>query len=450
MTRFAPPSAWRPLAWLLAVVLSLAAPTAQAIDIKPLTSPGGIRYWLVEDSTVPIVSITFSMAGGGLLDAKGKEGTASLLAKVLDQGAGPHDAQTFKTLQDDVAARLNFWAGAERFGGSLRMLRDAREQSVDLLRLALGAPRFDAEAVERQRRATAANLRYNEESPGAIASRALGRATFGEHPYGRQVDGTTGSLDAVTIEDLKALAARQLTRNKLIVAVVGDTNAREVGPLLDRAFASLPAGEAPPEAPAWAPQPDKPGGRLLVVRRTMPQSVALMSLPGIKRDDPDWYAATLMNYVLGGGGFNSRLMNEVRDRRGLAYGASSRLTYYDKGGLLTASVATMNERVAESIAIIRAQFAAMAKDGVSERELAEAKQYFVGSLALTLDSTASIAGLLHQMQVDGLTPDHLRRRKELLESVTADDVRRVARRLLREDALTIVVVGQPAGLTPTE
>lgn len=440
----------RPLAWLLAAIVTFAAPAVQAIDIKPLVTPGGIRYWLVEDSTVPIISVTFSMAGGAMLDPEGKEGATSLLSSVLDQGAGPHDANAFKTLQDDVAARLGFWAGAERFGGSLRMLRDSRSQSIDLLRLALTEPRFDAEAIERLRRATISGLRRSEESPGSIASRMLNRATFGEHPYGRQVDGTARSVGAVTLEDLKALARRQLTRNKLLVAVVGDTNAQDIGPLLDRAFGALPSGDSVPEAPAWSPAPTKPGGRLLVVQRSMPQSLALMSLPGIKRDDPDWYAATVMNYVLGGGGFNSRLMNEVRDRRGLAYGASSRLSYYAKGGLFTASVATMNQRIAESISIIRAQFASMAKDGVTERELAEAKQYLVGSLALTLDSTGSIAGLLHQMQVDNLAPDHLTRRKDLLEKVTADDVRRVARRLLREDALTIVVVGQPVGLTATE
>jgi zinc protease len=220
--------------------------------------------------------------------------------------------------------------------------------------------------------------------------------------------------------------------------------------LLDRAFGTLPSGEAVPDAPAWTPPAPKPGGRMLLVQRTMPQSLALMSMPGIKRDDPDWYAAVIMNYVLGGGGFNSRLMNEVRDRRGLAYGASTRLSYYARGGLLTASVATRNERIAESIAIIRGQFDSMAKDGITERELAEAKQYLVGSLALTLDSTASIAGLLHQMQVDNLSPDHLSRRRELVEKVTLEDVRRVARRLLREDALTIVVVGRPVGLTATE
>mgnify|MGYP001278004466 CR=1 FL=1 len=438
------------LAWLLAIVVSVAAPAAQAIDIKPLVSPGGIRYWLVEDATVPIISISFSMAGGAVLDPQGKEGAASLLSSILDQGAGPYDAAAFKTLQDDAAARLGFWATAERFGGSLRMLRDARAQSIDLLRLALTAPRFDAEAIERQRRATISGLRRSEESPGWIASRTLSRATFGDHPYGRQVDGTAQSVGAIAIDDLKALAARQLTRNKLVVAVVGDTNAGEIGPLLDRAFGALPSGDAVPDAPAWTPPAPKRGGRLLLVQRTMPQSLALMSMPGIKRDDPDWYAAVIMNYVLGGGGFNSRLMNEVRDRRGLAYGASTRLTYYARGGLLTASVATRNERIAESIAIIRAQFDSMAKDGVTERELAEAKQYLVGSLALTLDSTASIAGLLHQMQVDNLSPDHLSRRRELVEKVTADDVRRVARRLLREDALTIVVVGQPAGLTATE
>ncbi len=445
MTRFA-----SSLAWLLAAFVALAAPAAQAIDIKPLVSPGGIRYWLVQDSSVPIISISFSMAGGAVLDPQGKEGTASLLSSVLDQGAGPYDAAAFKALQEDVAARLGFWASTERFGGSLRMLRDARAQSIDLLRLALTEPRFDAEAIERQRRATISGLRRSEESPNSIASRTLSRATFGEHPYGRQIDGTASSVSAITIEDLKALAARQLTRNKLIVAVVGDTNAEEIGPLLDRAFGALPAGDSVPEAPAWTPPPTRPGGRLLVVQRPMPQSIALMSLPGLKRDDPDWYAALIMNYVLGGGGFNSRLMNEVRDRRGLAYGASSRLSYYAQGGVFTASVATMNQRIAESIKIMREQFDLMAKDGVTERELAEAKQYLVGSLALSLDSTAAIAALLHQMQVDSLAPDQLTQRKELIEKVTADDVRRVARRLLREDALTIVVVGQPVGLTATE
>jgi zinc protease len=445
MTRFV-----RPLAWLLTSLVALAAPVAQAIDIKPLVSPGGIRYWLVEDSTAPIISISFSMAGGAMLDAKGKEGTASLMASVLDQGAGPHDATAFKALQEDVAARFSFWAGAERFGGSVRMLRDARAPSIDLLRLALTQPRFDAEAVERQRRATLAGLRQNEESPNWIASRALNRATFGEHPYGREVGGTTSSVGAITIEDIKAQAARQLTRHKLIIAVVGDTNAQEIGPLLDRAFGALPAGDSVPEVPAWTPPPTKPGGRVLVVPRAIPQSVALMSLPGIKRDDPDWYAATIMNYVLGGGGFNSRLMDEVRDKRGLAYGAYSRLSYYAQGGVFTASVATMNARVAESITIMREQFTLMAKAGVTDRELAEAKQYLVGSLAVSLDSASSIASLLHQLQVDNLGPDQLTRRKELIEKVTADDVRRVAVRLLREDALTVVVVGQPVGLTATE
>ncbi len=440
----------RPLAWLLATFFAFTASSAQAIDIKPLVSPGGIRYWLVEDAAAPIISISFSVAGGAILDPKGKEGASSLLASLLDQGAGPHDARAFKALQEGVALRLKFWATSERFGGSLSMLRDLRVPSIDLLRLALTQPRFDVEAVERQRRAAIAGLRQKDESPDSIASRALNRATFGEHPYGREVAGTTSSVEAISIDDIKAQAARQLTRHKLIIAVVGDTNPQEIGPLLDRAFGALRAGDPVPEAAAWTPSPTKPGGRLILVDRAIPQSVAWMSMPGIKRDDPDWYSAMLMNYVLGGGVFNSRLMEEVRDKRGLAYGAFSWLSYYAQGGVVIASVATVNARVAESIKIMREQFDLMAKDGVTERELAEAKQYLVGALALTLDSTESIASLLHQLQFDNLPPDALTRRKELIEKVTADDVRRVARRLLREDTLTIVVVGQPVGLSATE
>ena len=246
-------------------------------------------------------------------------------------------------------------------------------------------------------------------------------------------------------ELLKKRAAQLLLRSSLIVSAVGDIGEAELARQLDRVFGVLPTGTPPALPPQWVP-PTRP--RTVVVERPVPQSTALMALPGIPRDDPEWYAATVMNHVLGGGGQQSRLFNEVREKRGLAYGVSSGLRTYKRAALLVMSTGSANERVAEAIKVIRAEMARMRTDGVTEAELNDAKTYLTGALALSLDSSGSIAGLLHSMQIDGLSPDHLTRRAALIAAVTLGDIRKVARRLLRDEALTTVVVGKPVGVTP--
>jgi zinc protease len=431
---------------LAATALAVVAPAA-AVDIKTLTTPAGIKLWLVEDRTAPVISISFSFDGGSAQDPVGKEGLAQITASLLDQGAGPYDAAQFKARQEDIAVRLQFGMSLDRFGGSVRMLRVYRDESVDLLRLALTEPRFDADAVQRLQHQFVSGLKQAEQSPNSVANRTLMKAMFGQHPYARPTDGTIAGIEAVTVDDLRMQARRQFARDRLKLAVVGDVTPEEAMALVDRAFGQLPATTGPGEAPAWTPGPGHPGGRTIVVERPVPQSVVLIGMPGIKRDDPDWYAGMLMNHVLGGGGFSGRLMNEVREKRGLAYGAYSRLAPYRQAGILVASAGTANERVAETIKIMREQLALMAREGITEAELADAKTYLNGSLALSLDSTGSIAGLLH---TDGLGPEHLTRRKALIDRVTLDDVKRMAQRILREDLSVTVVVGRPQGVTATE
>ncbi|HKV00007.1 MAG TPA: pitrilysin family protein [Vineibacter sp.] len=435
------------VAMVASVVVAL---PAFAIDIKTLTTPAGIKLWLVEDRTAPVISISFSFEGGSAQDPAGKEGLAQLAASLLDQGAGPYDAAAFKGRQEDIAARLSFGVSVDRFGGTVRMLREYREQSIDLLRLALTEPRLDADSIQRLQRQFVSGLKQAEQSPNSVANRTLLRAVFGDHPYGRPPDGTIAGIEAITVDDLRLQVKRQFARDRLRLAVVGDVTEAEIVALVDRAFGALPATTGPADVPTWTPEANRPGGRTLLVERDVPQSVALIALPSLKRDDPDWYAATIMNHVLGGGGFAGRLMNEVREKRGLAYGAYSRLSTYRQAGLLTASVGTANERVAESVKIIREQLALMAKDGITDAELADAKTYLNGALALTLDSTGSIAGLLLSIQVDGLPPDHMTRRKELIDRVTSADVKRIAQRVLQLDASVAVVVGKPQGITATE
>ncbi|MEI7872564.1 MAG: pitrilysin family protein [Alphaproteobacteria bacterium] len=432
------------LAVLVTVLAWLPAAGAGAIDIKEVTTPLGIKAWLVEDKSAPVVALSFSFAGGTASDPAGQSGVTSLMAALLTDGAGPLDAQAFRRRQEDAAASLGFGASLDRLGGTLRVLSVNRNEGFELLRLALTQPRFDPDMVEQRRAQTIAQINQSEQRPQSVAARTLMATLFAGHPYAADPEGTRDDLKTLTPALLKRRAAALMLRSGLIVSAVGDIGEAELARQLDRAFGSLVVGTVPPLPPEWKP-PVKP--RTIIVERPVPQSTAMMALPGIARDDPDWYAAVVMNHVLGGGGQQSRLFNEVRDKRGLAYGVSTALRTYKQAALMVISTASANERVAEAIRIIRAEFVRLRTEGITEQELADAKTYLNGALALSLDSSGSVASLLQSLQVDGLPSDHLTRRTALIGAVKLDDVRRVARRLLRDEAMTTVVVGKPVGVT---
>jgi zinc protease len=365
------------------------------------------------------------------------------MATLLTDGAGTLGSQAFRQRQEDAAVSLGFSASLDRLGGSLRVLAANREEGFELLRLALTQPRFDADMLDQRRAQVIAALNQANQRPASVAARTLMETEFAGLPYANNPDGTPDDLRKLAPPNLKQRAGSLLIRNGLIVAAVGDIDEAELGRLLDRAFGSLPVGTPPPLPPEWKP-PVK--ARTIVVERPVPQSTALLALPGVARDDPDWYSAIIMNHILGGGGQQSRLFHEVREKRGLAYSVSSSLRTYKRAALLVVSTASANERIAEAIRVVRNELARLRTDGPTEQELADAKTYLTGALALSLDSSSAIAGLLHSLQVDGLSPDHLTKRAALIAAVKIDDVRRLARRVLRDEVLTTVVVGKPAGI----
>jgi len=433
----------RLLAALLIAALCLPA-AAGAVDIKVVTTTLGLKAWLVQDKSAPAVSLSFSFASGTASDPAGQSGVTNLMATLLTDGAGSLSSQAFRQRQEDLAASLGFSASLDRLGGTLRVLSANREEGFELLRMALTQPRFDADMIEQRRSQIIASLNQANQRPGSVAARTLMEAEFAGHPYANDPDGTPDDLKKLTAQNFKQRAAALLIRSGLIVAAVGDIDEKDLARLLDRAFGSLPQGTPLPMPPEWKP-PVK--ARTIVVERPVPQSTVLMALPGVARDDPDWYAALIMNHILGGGGQQSRLFHEVREKRGLAYGASSSLRVYKRAALLVISTASANERVGEAIRVVRAELARLRLEGPTELELADAKTYLAGALALSLDSSGAIAGLLHSMQADNLAPDHLTKRGALIAAVKIDDVRRLARRLLRDEAVTTVVVGKPVGIT---
>jgi len=431
-------NAARALALVLGLVL--AASGAEAVEVTEVTTPLGIKAWLVEDKSTPVVSLAFSFAGGSARDGETQKGLTSLTATLLTDGAGPFDAQAFKLREQEASVSLNFGASLDTVGGSMRLLSANRDEAFDLLKLAVTAPRFDADRFEQRRAQAIAQLNQADQRPATVAQRTMMATVFAGHPYGNNASGVRETLRGLSLQDVRQRAVSLLDRGGLVVAAVGDIDAAELARQLDRAFGGLPVGPVTPPAPDWTP-PAKP--RTVNIERPVPQSSVVIALPGLLRADPDWHVGLVMAHILGGGQ-QSRLFIEVREKRGLAYSISAGLRSQQKAGLLVVSTGSANERVAESLRVIRAELARF-RDGVSEPELADAKIYLSGSLALSLDSSGSIANLLHQLQVDHQPRDYLDRRAALIGAVKADDVRRVARRLLRDEAMTTVVVGKPAG-----
>lgn len=431
---------------MVVMSLALVTPTpaqSQTTRITRVMSPGGIEAWLVRDTTLPLIAMEFAFMGGAAQDPADKPGVASLTASLLDEGAGDMTAEVFHRTLADKAIELHFDANRDEMRGSVRTLSENRDAAFDLLRLSVTAPRFDTEAVERIRTAQLAALRRRSTEPNAIASERWFATAFPNHPYGRPVDGSLQSVPAITRDDLVGFAKKTLARGNLKVAVVGDITPEELGQQLDRVFGTLPA------QPTLVPVADvKPKGlgTVDVVPLDVSQSVVMIGTDGLDRQDPDFIPAYVLNHILGGSAFSSRLFKEVREARGLAYSVYSYQVALEHVGLWFAGTATKNERAAESIRIIADEFRKMLDEGPTQTELDEAKSYLTGSYALRFDTSSKVAGQLLQIQIDKLGIDYIDRRNALIEAVTLADLKRVAQRLAGAKSTLTVVVGRPVGL----
>lgn len=425
-------------------LLLLALPARADIAIQELTSPGGIKAWLVEDRTIPFTALEIRFRGGTNLDAPGKRGATNLMAGLIEEGAGDLDAQGFAAARDALAAEMRFSAQQDSLSVSARFLTENRDQAVDLLRLALTAPRFDPDALDRVRGQVLAGIDSDAKDPETIAARRMDALAFGDHPYGTPGDGTSDSVAALTRDDILAAHRGALARDRVYVAAAGDISAADLGLLIDRLLGDLPeTGAAQAGRADWA----APGG-VTVEPFPSPQSVIRFGHAGITRDDPDFFAAFILNEVLGGGRFSARLMTEVREKRGLTYGIGTVLAPMDHGEMIVGQMATANATAAQAIDLIRAEWARIAADGITPEELDRAKTFLTGSYPLRFDGNGTIARILVGMQQDGLPTRYVADRNGFIEAVTLDDVRRVAARLFRADDLHFMVVGQPEGLAP--
>ncbi|HEY4342893.1 MAG TPA: pitrilysin family protein [Parvibaculum sp.] len=419
---------------------TLAAMPAQAMKIERVVSPGGIEAWLVEEYEVPVIVTHVSWAGGSASDPATKLGLANMVSGLLDEGAGDMTSAAYQERLQSSGAILSYSEDRDYFNARLKTLAENRDEAFSLLQVALTKPRFDADAVERIRAQLSSIIARNAQDPDWLASQAWFKAAYGAHPYARPSDGTQQSIARITQADLHAYVSRTFARDNMKIGVVGPIKPAELGALLDKTFGALPAHAK------LAHVPDvkvAARAKTVIVKQPFPQSVVIFGSEGLKRADPDFVPAFVMNYMLGGGGFSSRLTEEVREKRGLAYSVSSYLYPLRHAAMLLGDVGTKNASVGVSLALIRKEFERMAASGVTDKELEGAKTYLTGSYPLRFDSNGKIASELVAIQQENLGLDYIDRRNGLIDAVTKDDIARTAKRLLKAKSLVVAVVGEP-------
>ncbi len=419
----------------------VAAPSTR---IDRIISPLGIEAWLVEDYTVPIVSMDFAFVGGGSQDPVDQHGLSNLLADLLSEGAGDLDTQAFQEMLEEYAIEIDFNSNKDRIDGSLRTLRQNTDLAFDLLAKTINAPRFDDAAVERSKSQILAGLKQQETDPDSLVWRTFLRKAYGEHPYGSAAHGSLASVPGLARADLVSAHRTRFARSALKIAVVGAISASELGKALDRVFGALPAtfthGEIADVEMAGI-------GERAIATLAVPQSTLVLGRSGFARRDARFIPAYIVNHILGGGSFTSRLWNEVREKRGLAYSVWSQLSTSRHTSAFFAGTTTGNEKAAEATAIIEAEVARMAEKGPKPGEFDKAMKYLIGSYALRFDTSRKIANHLVEIQVEDLGIDYIANRNQRFAAVALKDTREAAAQLLGDAKLLVVAAGQPAGIS---
>jgi zinc protease len=416
---------------------------SRAASVQKIVSKTGIEAWLVEDYAVPLIACEFAFKGGASQDPIGKAGTVTLLSGLLDEGAGPYDADAFHEALDEDAIELSFSADRDIVTGRMQTLAKNRARAFELLKLALTEARLDAEPMERVLSQMTAGLKRESNDPDYVAGRNFRAISYPDHPYGLPMRGDLASLPLITRGDLIERRSAMFARDGLKISVVGAIDAATLADHLDEVFGTLPERNHlnPVATVEFMGQGTRHAAKI-----DIPQSTIRFGRQGLARKDPDFVAATIVNHILGGGVFSARLFREVREKRGLAYSVYSQLVTYDHGAILSGGTSTKNERAAESMSVIEAEIRNLSELGPTEEELDKAKKYLIGSFALRFDTSTKIAAQLTHLQSEGFGVDYLDERNVLIAKVSMDDAKRAAKRLFGDASLLVSVAGQPEGM----
>jgi zinc protease len=424
------------------IFLCLFATPALAAPVQEVKTKAGLTAWLVEEHSQPLIAVNIAFRDAGrAYDQDGKEGRAAMVSSLLMEGAGGLDSDAFTIALENSAVRLGFSADDDNFYGNLETLSEHKEQAFSYLGMALQTPRFDDEKIKQIKSQTISAIIDGQNKPANLLSRAWQKQIFGNHPYAKEELGTKESVEAISVDELRDFTQNYLTKKNMVISVVGDISASELSALLDKNLSALPENYNPEVKISDIKLPES--AKQTVIEQAIPQTMVNFGMGGIKRADPDYIPAFVMNYILGGGGLTSRLALEIREKRGLTYGVNTSLVPMRHAEIFAGGFATRSEKVGEAIGALKDVLKEYAKNGASDKEISDAKEFLTGSFVVGLSSNSSIVNFLTMMQLQNLGIDYMERRNNLIRAVTKEQVNNIAKKLIQLDKLQIVMVGKP-------
>jgi len=418
----------------LAVALSFAAEAG--VKIEHWVAPSGARVYFVETHDLPILDVEVDFSAGSAYDPPGKAGLASLTAALLDGGAGDLDEEAISARLVDIGARMGGATEPDRAGVTLRTLAwpKEREAALALLERVLARPTFPEAVVAREKARSISAIQEADTRPDAISAKRFAAAIYPDHPYGASA--TTASIAALSRDDLVAFHRDHYSARRAVVSIIGDVSRAEAEQIAQSLTAALPAGQ--PEAPL--PEVKRPTAATIKVAHPAAQSHIHVGLPAVKRGDPDYFPLLVGNYTLGGGGFVSRLMKEVREKRGYAYSVYSYVAPRKLEGPFEIGLQTRREQAADALKVANDVLAGFVRLGPTDAELAAAKKNLIDGLGLRIDSNAKLLGYLSTIGFFNLPLTYLDDFPARVAAVTARDVREAFARHVRPEHLVTVIV----------
>ncbi len=410
-----------------------------ALEFDQLKTKSGISFWFVKDSSIPIVSVSFSFRGGSYLENEKKQGLSNLMTSLLDEGTRNLSASEFKEVMKLNGMKLNISSQKDKIEGSFQVITSQVSEGFKLFYEALNHPRFDDSEIEKVRKQIISSIKIDQSNIPTIASNLFNKNFFGDHSFSRNIKGTIESIKKINRNDLIDFRKKAFQKSNLVIGVSGNIDKNEIKKLIDLVFSEMNDSFKISKLEKFLSlsQGDK------IFKITTPQTSVLFGHPGFERNNDNFFALRVANYILGGGGFQSRLYNNIREKKGLVYSIYSYLLPYESDGVLIGGFQTRNESVYKTVNTVKNEWDRMRKIGISKEEFQNAKDYFNGSFTRNFTSTLSIARLLQVVQYYKLGEDYFNRREEIINNLELDKVNKVIFETFDSSKLFFMIVGEP-------
>jgi len=417
----------------------LTSTNSKAIQFESLESKNGIKFWLIEDNTLPLVSVSFSFKGGSILDPVGQDGVTNLMTSLLDEGTKNFTASEYRLFKRENGIKISFSTSKERIEGTFQVVKPSLQEGFYLLNESINKAKFPIDEIKKVKSQIEASIKIDNSDISTLASNKFNESFFKDKLIGRNTKGNLKTLSSISRDNIQSIYKSSFIKDRLVIGISGDIESSLAKKYIDYVFGDLPSKKF--ENPISTLKELSEGKKIIKIKT--PQTTVVFGQKGLGRKDKEYFAVRVINYVLGGGGFQSRLYKEIREKNGLVYSIYSYLMPYEYTGVIVGGFQTRNQNVGKTIEKVKTEWNRIKNQGITKIELQNAKNYYKGSFSRNFTSTLSIASLLMIVQYYDLGEDYFDKRDLIIDNLKLNELNNLAKNLFDSENLFFMIVGEP-------